>query len=88
MEREDENRRALVIIQNVIPSHIHNLFILFIFFSDAKARVRALRLPLQALIGWRGCEGRAEGEVKVLAVVQIVEIILIGEVGRAGVSSS
>lgn len=88
MEREDEKRRAVVIIRNLCVDDPCIFLALFIFVSDAKARVRALRLPLQALIGWRGVAGRAEGEVKVVAVVQIVEIILIGEVGRIGVSSS
>lgn len=67
---------------------IHNLsllLLLFIFLSNAKARVWALRLPLQALIDRSGRDGGAEGGGK---VVVIVKIILIDEVGGDGVSSS
>lgn len=79
-----------MIIRNLFPVYILNVFLflfLFIFLSDAKARVWALWLPLQALIHWRS-DGGAEEKGKVMAVVPIVEIILIGEVGRTGVSSS
>lgn len=67
---------------------IHNLsllLLLFIFLSNAKARVWALRLLLQALIDRSGRDGGAEGGGK---VVVIVKIILIDEVGRDGGSSS
>lgn len=76
--RKDEERNV-VIIQEKLLSSFHVPFFLIVSFKfDSEARVWALRLPLQTLVGWKTAERRAEGRVK---------IIVVGKVGRGGVNA-